>query len=140
VALAECQVDRVVFNLAADQPLNSPRHTAHAVVDVGEVQHFLLAVDGDGFPVTNFADEQGDDTLHAFEIVVVTAVYVAKAKYQVAQPITLRIAINQRLARNFAGRVRAFREGKIGVAFFGDVTVDVAVHLARAAEDDGQVV
>ena len=52
----------------------------------------------------------------------------------------MSIGVNQGLTRNFAGGVRAFCECEIGIGFFGDIAMNVAIYLARAAEDDWQVV
>src|SRR5207253_8236714 len=80
VALAVRQVDRLVLNLALMKGVDARGYAAHAVVHVGEVEHLLLAVDGDRLLAGDAPDEQGYDPLHALEVVVVAPVDVGEAK------------------------------------------------------------
>ena len=61
VALSVGQVYGVIGDFTADEFFQTAGYAADAVVDVGEVQYFVFAVDGDGAFGIDFADEMGDD-------------------------------------------------------------------------------
>lgn len=134
------EVDGVVLDVAGDEPFQTGVDAADAVIDVGEVEDFVFAEDGDGTAGVDFLDEVGDDSQHALDVVVVTAVYIAETEDEIAQPVTLGVGVDERLAGDFTGGVGAFGEGEVGVGFFGDVAVDVAVDLAGTAEDEWNLV
>src|SRR5690606_1564309 len=140
VAVPVGQVDRLVGLAAARQQFDTLIHPRHAVINVGEIEPLLAAGDDYRFGAGGRATDERDDALHAFNLHVVATVNVAEPKDQIAQPVTLGVGVDERLAGDLAGRVGAFGKGEVGVGFLGDVAADVAIDLARTAEDHRQLI
>ena len=71
------------------------------------------------------------------EVVVEAAVDVREAEDDVRQLVAARVRVDERLAGDLRGGVRALGVGEVGRAFLGLEPVHVAVDLAARAEDDG---
>ena len=70
------------------------------------------------------------------EVVVVAAVDVREPEDDVGQLVAARVRVDERLAGDLRGGVRALGVGEVGGAFLGLEPVHVAVDLAARAEDD----
>jgi len=73
------------------------------IVDVGEVEAFFFAEDGERFVFTRPAEEKWDDAI----TVVVHSVDVAETEDDVVEFITAGVRLDERLAGDFAGGVGA---------------------------------
>jgi hypothetical protein len=111
-----------------------------AVVHVGEVENLAAPVDGDRLAAAKAVDEERDHTPHPAQVVVVAAVDVRKTKDEVAEPVTARVGVDQRLAGDLRRRVGALGESEVrrllAVAL---EAMNVAVHLPRGREDERQL-
>ena len=140
VALAEREVDRLVRDAAVDERLDPARDPVDAVVDVGEVEHLVgAAEDRDRLVARHRVDEERQHARHPVQVVVVAPVDVREAEGEVPEAVAARVGVDERLARDLRGGVRALREGEVGrLLAVALEAVDVAVHLARRGEDERQ--
>ncbi len=69
------------------------------------------------------------------DVVVVPPVHVAEPEDQIGQVVTLGVGIDEGLAGDLAGRVRALGDHEVRLGLLGDVAVNVPIDLPRAAED-----
>ena len=98
VALPVGEVDRLVRDPPVGEALDAARDAVDAVVDVGEVEHLLVAAeDRDRLAAGHLVDEQRQHALHALQVVVVAAVDVREAEDEVAQPVAARVGVDERL-------------------------------------------
>ena len=141
VALAVGEVDRLVRDAAVGEALDAARDAVDAVVDVGEVEHLLVAAeDRDRLAAAHLVDEQRQHALHPLQVVVVAAVDVREAEDEVLEAVAAGVAVDERLGGDLRRGVRALGEGEVGrrLAVLLEA-VHVAVDLARRREDERQL-
>ncbi len=137
VALTVGEVDRLVAHVAADEAVDAPDDSLDAVVDVGEVEHLVVAAeDGDRLAPEDPVREEWDHPDHASEVVVEAPVDVGESEDDVRQLVAARVGVDERLTRDLRCRVRALRVGEVGGSLFRLEAMDVAVDLTARAEDD----
>ena len=137
VALTVGEVDRLVPDAPLNQALDAADDSLDAVVDIGEVEHFVVAAEhGDRLAAQDPVGEERDHADHAREVVVVPSVDVGEAEDDVRQLVATGVGVDERLAGDFRRGVRALCVREVGASFLGLEAVDVAVHLAARAEDD----
>ena len=100
IALPVGEVDRLVHDPSFHEALQSTDDAVDAVVDVGEVEDLLPAVDGDGLAARQAVNEERDYPHHPVKVVVETTVDVRESKDEIRQRVTAGVRIDERLAGN----------------------------------------
>mgnify|MGYP006915948555 CR=1 FL=1 len=101
LSLPEGEVDGVVFVFARNEELDPAGDPADAVIDVGEIEHFLSTENRNGLSLFDALNKEWDDAFHPFDIVVVASVYVAEPENEVGEVITLGVGIYEGFTGDF---------------------------------------
>ncbi len=140
VPLAVGEIDRLVRDAPVRETLDAAHDSVDAVVDVGEVEHLVVsAVDRDRLAERQLVHEERQHPLHAGEVAVVAPVDVREAEDEVAEPVALRVGVDERLRGDLRRRVGTLGEREVCARLVVLLeAVDVAVDLAGRGEDERQ--
>src|SRR6185437_4620989 len=95
VPLAVGKVDRLVGDAAADERRHAPRDAVDAVVDVGEVEHLVLAAeDRDRLVARELVREERQYPFHPPQVVVVAPVDIREPEDQVVESIAAGVRVD----------------------------------------------